>query len=447
MRLLAIGVNHSTANVELRERLAFAPDAMQAALSSLLAHLSISDDMSDDSPSESAAEAVIVSTCNRTELIVSTQYNAEAVIAWLAAFKSLPVEQFSEHIYIHEDQEALRHLIRVAGGLDSMILGEPQIFGQMKSSYAVSRQVNAIGVELEPAFQHIFAIAKKVRSDTAIGENPVSVAFAAVTLAQRIFADLSSVAVLLVGAGDTIELVAQHLMNCGAKSVVVANRTLDRAQVLAERLSAKAILLSEVPESLSDFDIVISSTASQLPILGKGAVESALKSRKRRPIFMVDIAVPRDIEPQVADLPDVYLYTVDDLRDIIDHNVRLRVAEADKAAAIIDTGVQTYARWQRSRNAIDLVVSYRNNIQALRDDELERALQLFQAGKSAEEAMTSLARALTQKIMHQPTVEMRNAAGLNNKALLESAKILFGLEGVPSNVDDNDTNEDDSQNL
>ncbi|MDA8693812.1 glutamyl-tRNA reductase [Pseudomonadales bacterium] len=317
----------------------------------------------------------------------------------------------------------------------------------MKSSYAVSRQVNAIGVELEPAFQHIFAIAKKVRSDTAIGENPVSVAFAAVTLAQRIFADLSSVAVLLVGAGDTIELVAQHLMNCGAKNVVVANRTLDRAQVLAERLSAKAILLSEVPESLSDFDIVISSTASQLPILGKGAVESALKSRKRRPIFMVDIAVPRDIEPQVADLPDVYLYTVDDLRDIIDHNVRLRVAEADKAAAIIDTGVQTFARWQRSRDATDLVVSYRNNIQALRDDELERALQLLQAGKSAEEAMTSLARALTQKIMHQPTVEMRNAAGLNNKALLESAKILFGLEGTPSSVDDNDTNEDDSQNL
>ena len=451
MRLLAIGVNHSTANVELRERLAFAPDAMQTALSSLLACLSMSDDMpddmSDDSPSESAAEAVIVSTCNRTELIVSTGYNAEAVIAWLAEFKSLPIEQFSEHIYIHEDQEALRHLIRVAGGLDSMILGEPQIFGQMKSSYAVSRQVNAIGVELEPAFQHIFAIAKKVRSDTAIGENPVSVAFAAVTLAQRIFADLSSVAVLLVGAGDTIELVAQHLMNCGAKNVVVANRTLDRAQALAERLSAKAILLSEVPESLGDFDIVISSTASQLPILGKGAVESALKSRKRRPIFMVDIAVPRDIEPQVADLPDVYLYTVDDLRDIIDNNVRLRVAEADKAAAIIDTGVQTFARWQRSRDATDLVVSYRNNIQALRDDELERALQLLQAGKSAEEAMTSLARALTQKIMHQPTVEMRNAAGLNNKGLLESAKILFGLEGAPSSVDDNDTNEDDSQNL
>ena len=243
-----------------------------------------------------------------------------------------------------------------------------------------------------------------------------------------------------MGAGDTIELVAQHLMNSGAKNVVVANRTLDRAQTLAGRLNAKAIMLSEVPEALSDFDIVISSTASQLPVLGKGAVEAALKSRKRRPIFMVDIAVPRDIEPQVADLPDVYLYTVDDLRDIIDHNVRLRVAEADKATEIIDAGVNEFVLWRRSRGATDLVVSYRNNIEALRDEELERALQLLQAGKSAEDALTSLARALTQKIMHQPTVEMRSAAGVNNKALLESAKKLFGLEGVPSQSDDPKSN-------
>ena len=194
-------------------------------------------------------------------------------------------------------------------------------------------------------------------------------------------------------------------------------------------------MLSEVPEALSDFDIVISSTASQLPVLGKGAVEAALKSRKRRPIFMVDIAVPRDIEPQVADLPDVYLYTVDDLRDIIDHNVRLRVAEADKATEIIDAGVEEFVLWRRSRGATDLVVSYRNNIEALRDEELERALQLLQAGKSAEEALTALARALTQKIMHQPTVEMRNAAGLKNTSLLESAKKLFGLEAMPSQTD------------
>jgi len=432
MRLLAIGINHSTANVELREQLAFAPDVMHTALPSLLAWLSAAN---AEPGIECTAEAVIVSTCNRTELIVSTEQEAEAVIIWLGQFKELPVEQFSEHIYIHENQEALRHLIRVAGGLDSMILGEPQIFGQMKSSYAVSRQLNAIGVELEPAFQRVFAVAKKVRSDTAIGENPVSVAFAAVTLAQRIFADLSSVAVLLVGAGDTIELVAQHLMNSGAKDVVVANRTLDRAQALAGRLNAKAIMLSEVPEALSDFDIVISSTASQLPVLGKGAVEAALKSRKRRPIFMVDIAVPRDIEPQVADLPDVYLYTVDDLRDIIDHNVRLRVAEADKATEIIDAGVEEFVLWRRSRGATDLVVSYRNNIEALRDEELERALQLLQAGKSAEEVLTGLARALTQKIMHQPTVEMRNAAGLKNTSLLESAKKLFGLEAMPSQAD------------
>lgn len=423
MRLLAIGVNHSTAPVELREQLAFAPELMQAALQSLLECLSakrLADSLAN-------AEAVILSTCNRTELVVSTEHDPEWVIDWLAGFKELARERFNEHIYVHSDQEAVRHLIRVAGGLDSMVLGEPQIFGQMKSSYAVSRQANAIGVELEPTFQYVFSVAKRVRSGTAIGQNPVSVAFAAVTLAQRIFADLGAANVLLIGAGETIELVAQHLLQSGAEKIVVANRTLDRAQILADRLGGTAILLADIPELLVNFDIVISSTASQLPVLGKGAVESALKQRKRRPMFMVDIAVPRDIEQQVSELPDVYLYTVDDLRDIIDHNVQLREAEVDKAAEIIDSGVQEFVHWKRSRTATDLVVSYRDTIQGLRDEELERAKQLLQAGKSPEQALEALARALTQKIMHQPSVAIRDAAGQQNIGLLDSARVLFGL--------------------
>lgn len=445
MRLLAIGINHSTAAIELRERLAFAPELMQSALNNLLEWL-VHESTATQAISHHA-EAVILSTCNRTELVVNGQHDAQHVLAWLAEFKALPYESFREHIYVYHDQDALRHLIRVAGGLDSMVLGEPQIFGQMKSSYAVSRQASAIGVELEPTFQHIFAVAKKVRSGTAIGKNPVSVAFAAVTLAQRIFADLSTAAVLLIGAGDTIELVAQHLIESGAGSVVVANRTLDRAQALAGRLGAKAIMLSDIPEMLSSFDIVISSTASQLPVLGKGAVESALKQRKRKPMFMVDIAVPRDIEPQVADLPDVYLYSVDDLREIIDHNVRLREAEVDKAADIIEVGVQDFIQWQRSRGATDLVVSYRETIQGLRDDELNRAMQLLRAGKSAEDALESLARSLTKKIMHQPTVEMRNAAGNDNQELLRSAKVLFGItdDVIGANGRSSGTNESASR--
>ena len=423
MRLLAIGVNHSTATVELREQLAFAPELMQPALQSLLECLSAKR----QSNSLANAEAVILSTCNRTELVVSTEHDPEWVINWLAGFKQLARERFTDHIYIHSDQEAVRHLIRVAGGLDSMVLGEPQIFGQMKSSYAVSRQANAIGVELEPTFQYVFSVAKRVRSGTAIGQNPVSVAFAAVTLAQRIFADLSAAKVLLIGAGETIELVAQHLLQSGAEQIVVANRTLDRAQVLADKLAGKAMLLADIPESLVNFDIVISSTASQLPVLGKGAVESALKQRKRRPMFMVDIAVPRDIEQQVSELPDVYLYTVDDLRDIIDHNVQLREAEIDKAADIIDNGVREFVHWKHSRKATDLVVSYRDTIQGLRDEELERAKQLLQTGKTPEQALEALARALTQKIMHQPSVAMRDAAGQQNAGLLDSARVLFGL--------------------
>ena len=414
MPLFALGINHATAAVALRERLAFAPEALPVALQQLL-------DLAD--------EVVILSTCNRTELVVSGEVGAERLLQWLADFHHIERSAFAEHIYCHRDQEAVRHLIRVASGLDSMVLGEPQIFGQMKSAYAVSQRADAIGSEFELVFRQVFSTAKKVRSDTAIGENPVSVAFAAVSLARRIFADLSSLSVLLIGAGDTIELVARHLREAGVRRLSVANRTLDRAQLVADTLSGSALLLADVPEALPDFDVVISSTASQLPVLGKGAVEQALKARKRRPIFMLDIAVPRDIEPQVSELADVFLYTVDDLRDIVDQNVNLRRAEVDKAAEIIDGGVAQLIASQRVRDVADVVVSYRHVMQALRDRELDKAQQALSAGKPADQVLQAMAYGMMQKVMHYPSAAMRRAAARQDDVQLAAAKALLGLDG------------------
>ena len=424
MRLLAIGLNHSTASVAVREQLAFAPQEVQPALESLLEWMN-----RHAAPGDAAGpESLLLSTCNRTEVVLSGNHDPQLVIEWLAAYKQLGNQQFAEHIYVLRDREALRHLIKVAGGLDSMVLGEPQIFGQMKSSYAVAREANSIGVELEPAFQHVFAVAKKVRSDTAIGENPVSVAFAAVTLAQRIFADLSAASVLLIGAGDTIELVAQHLIESGAGRVVVANRTLDRAQALASRLGASAILLADIPEFLHQADIVISSTASQLPVLGKGAVESALKKRLHKPLFMVDIAVPRDIEPEVEELTDVYLYTVDDLEEVIQDNLRARQTAADKAQAIVDQEVENWSTKQRSLAVVDTIKAFRDSAESIRDEEVEKALQALQRGQDSTKVINTLARNLTNKLLHKPTTKLKQAGEEGRDTTIDATHELFDLK-------------------
>ncbi|RZV50623.1 MAG: glutamyl-tRNA reductase, partial [Pseudomonadales bacterium] len=308
-----------------------------------------------------------------------------------------------------------------------MVLGEPQILGQLKSAFALANACGAVGLELAPAFRQVFAVAKRVRSGTAIGQNPVSVAFAAVSLAQRLFSDLASARVLLVGAGTTIELAAKHLKETGASQLTVANRTLDRANELAGGLGAHAMLLADLPQRLAEFDIVISSTASQLPLIGKGMVEQAMRERKRKPMFMVDMAVPRDIEAQVAELPDAYLYTVDDLNGIIDQNVRLRENEADKALEIIARGVAHYEVRLRERDIADLVVAYRNNTEALCDEQLKKARQMLAAGGDAEQVLESFSRALARKMMHQPSVAMRAAAAQNDESLLQAARKLFGL--------------------
>jgi len=328
----------------------------------------------------------------------------------------------------------------VASGLDSMVLGEPQILGQMKSAYAVAGESGTVGSELGRVFPRVFSIAKKVRTDTAIGENPVSVAFAAVDLAGHIFSDMSTSSALLVGAGETIELVARHLIDAGVSKIVIANRTLGRARELAQKFSAEAVLLSEIPEQLIHADIVVTSTASQLPILGKGAVENALKLRKHRPMLMVDIAVPRDIETQVGELRDVYLYSVDDLRDIVDQNLRGRQTEARKADVIIAKGVLSHREAERSLAAVDTVKEYRMVADKLREEELQRALRLLSRGENPEQVLTQMARGLTQKLIHAPSAGLRKISAAGRDDLMHTARKLLGLS-VDAQAGENDVSE------
>jgi glutamyl-tRNA reductase len=417
MALLALGINHNSAPVAVREKVAFAPEVMIEALQHARAHAGI-------------AELVIVSTCNRTELIASSEHTdaLHRLKHWLTEFHHLPAVALEGCCYSFHERDALRHLIRVAAGLDSMVLGEPQIFGQVKSAFAVAQQAGVIGTELARVFQQTFTIAKRVRTDTAIGENPVSVAYAAVSLSQRIFSDLRKTAALLVGAGETVELLARHLREQGVTRLIIANRTLERAQDLAQRFAAEAVMLADIPNVLAQVDIVISSTASQLPILGKGAVERALKARKRRPMLLVDIAVPRDIEPEVGDLADAYLYTVDDLRDIIETNKRAREDEARKADQLVDQGVEEFERSRRELDAVATLRAYRTQAEQIRDAELDKALKQLAAGTRPEEVLSDLARLLTNKLIHTPSVQIKKASADGRPDVLAWYQELFGLQ-------------------
>jgi glutamyl-tRNA reductase len=316
----------------------------------------------------------------------------------------------------------------VASGLDSLVLGEPQIFGQIKSAYAVGREAGTVGTHLNQVFQSAFAAAKRVRSETAIGQNPVSVAYASVSLAEQIFADLKQVHALLIGAGETIELVARHLRDKQIGSITVANRTLSRAQELAADFSANAILLSDIHDHLPQADIVISSTASQLPVLGKGAVESALKKRRHKPMFMVDIAVPRDIEPEVETLDDVYLYTVDDLQEVIQGNLRARQTAADVAQVIIDQEADSWSRQQRSLAVVDTIRAFRDSVEKIRVEEVGKALLSLQRGQDSESVIETLARNLTNKLMHKPTTRLKQASEEGRDDTINATQDLFGLD-------------------
>lgn len=435
MTLIAFGINHNTAPVAVREAVSFSPDQMLKALHHV-------------QNSASAREVAILSTCNRTEIYAEIEgQDGARLLSWLAAFHRTDEATLRDCHYAFIGLDAARHMMKVASGLDSLVLGEPQILGQMKSAYAVANDAGCLGSQLHATFHKVFSVAKRVRSETAIGENPVSVAFAAVSLAQQIFSDLKQDTALLIGAGETIELVARHLVQQGLKHIIVANRTLSNAVELANKFHGESILLAEIPEHLHRADIVISSTASQLPLLGKGAVEAALKKRRRKPMFMVDIAVPRDIEAQVGELSDVYLYTVDDLRVVIDENMRSREQAAEIAAEIIEEGVASYADDLRSQDAVATIKIFRQTIEELRDIEVSKVLRQLRSGVSGEEALLLLARNLTNKIMHKPTQQIKRASVAGDFGFITSIHRLFELDITSdSEVNESSSALDQSEN-
>jgi glutamyl-tRNA reductase len=416
MTLLAVGLNHKTAPVDIRERLAFGPDILAGALRSLAEDPALS-------------EGAILSTCNRTEIYcVICGTRQETVGDWLGRFHGVEAARIAPYLYTHVDREAVTHLLEVASGLDSMVLGEPQILGQVKAAFQSACAAGTAGKLLGRLFQHTFAVAKQVRSDTAIGGSPVSIAFAAVSLARQIFSDLKDQTALLIGAGETIELAARHLRQQGIGRIIVANRTVERAHGLAAQFDGYAIALTELGTHLPEADIIISSTASPVPVLGKGTVERALKARKHRPIFMVDIAVPRDIEPEVGDLDDVYLYTVDDLQGVVEDGLRSRQAAAEAAREIIDFHASEFLAWLRSLNALDLIQDYRRGAECIRDQVLALARRRLEAGKPAEEVMSFLAHTLTNKLLHAPSARLRQAGREGQAEILDAANTLFDLD-------------------
>ncbi|MBI3188229.1 MAG: glutamyl-tRNA reductase [Gammaproteobacteria bacterium] len=415
MSLITIGLNHKTAPVELRERLAFTPDTLPEAVRSLVKVACVS-------------EAAILSTCNRTELYCTVHDSPTAdreLVEWFSGFHGFNTEELSQHLYLYHHDETIRHALSVACGLDSMVLGEPQILGQMKQAYSQAVTLGSVGMLLGKLFQHAFSVAKQVRTDTDIGSSPVSVAFAAVSLSKQIFGDFKKLTALLIGAGETIELAARHLKSSQIGHIIIANRTVERAQNLAQQFNGEAISLPQIPEQLHRADIVISSTASPLPILGKGAVEKALKKRKHKPMFMVDIAVPRDVEAEVADLDDVYLYTVDDLQHIIAQNMESRQQAAQQAAEIIDAQVIAFLNWKKTLDAVDVIRDIRQHAETTQHEALDKARRMLAQGKSAEEALDFLAHTLTNKLLHHPMVHLRQAGQDNNPDRIELIRDLF----------------------
>lgn len=417
MPLLILGLNHTTAPVEIRERVVFEPADMGRALTDLT-----------DLPG--AVGGTIVSTCNRTEIYcaVDSPEREDAIETWFRQWHGLGDHELDSCLYRYRDAEAVRHLLRVASGLDSMILGEPQITGQLKDAWRTAVEHGAADPELDRLFQHAFAVTKEVRTETDIGTSPVSVASAAVTLAKQIFGDLRPLTALMVGAGETIELAARHLNGAGLESLIVANRDPHRALQVAQPFGGEAAALEHLGDILHRADIVVSSTASPLPILGKGAVEHALKQRRHRPMFMVDIAVPRDIEPEIGRLNDVYLYTVDDLQGVIDDNMAARREAATAAEEIIAKRVEEFSAWQRSLDAVGTIRDFRAKAEDVRQQTLDQARRMLEQGRSPEEALEFLAHTLTTRLIHNPTVGIRHAGRDERAELIEAARELFDLD-------------------
>lgn len=423
MTLIAYGINHATAPIEVREKVVFGNEIVADALTELKHQGGIH-------------EAAILSTCNRTEIYCSLdQENSYSPIDWLHNFHGMKQGLLKPFLYKHPDVNAVRHVLRVASGLDSMILGEPQVLGQLKDAYKKAIHAGSIGHQLNRLFQHSFHVAKEVRSNTAIGNHPVSVAFAAVRLAQQIFGDLKNQTALLIGAGETIELATKHLYENGLRRMIIANRTLERSQRLANEYSVYAIQIGDIPKHLAEADIVISSTASPLPILGKGAVESAIKERKHKPVFMVDLAVPRDIEVEVGDMDDVYLYSVDDLKDMVQENLRNRREAALQAEKIIDSQVQEFMDWLNSLDAVSTIRALRGQAEQIQEEVILTGLTKLKKGADPETILRETVRSLTNKLIHTPSSQLRNACTQKRESLLQAAEELYKLNNRSGHKD------------
>ncbi|AAF41004.1 TPA: glutamyl-tRNA reductase [Neisseria meningitidis] len=414
MQLTAVGLNHQTAPLSIREKLAFAAAALPKAVRNL-------------ARSNAATEAVILSTCNRTELYCVG--DSEEIIRWLADYHSLPIEEIRPYLYALDMQETVRHAFRVACGLDSMVLGEPQILGQIKDAVRVAQEQESMGKKLNALFQKTFSVAKEVRTDTAVGENSVSMASASVKLAEQIFPDIGDLNVLFIGAGEMIELVATYFAAKSPRLMTVANRTLARAQELCDKLgvNAEPCLLSDLPAILHDYDVVVSSTASQLPIVGKGMVERALKQRQSMPLFMLDLAVPRDIEAEVGDLNDAYLYTVDDMVNIVQSGKEARQKAAAAAETLVSEKVAEFVRQQQGRQSVPLIKALRDEGEKARKQVLENAMKQLAKGATAEEVLERLSVQLTNKLLHSPTQTL-NKAGEEDKDLVHAVAQIYHLD-------------------
>jgi glutamyl-tRNA reductase len=413
--VFTLGLNHVSAPVAVRERLSLPPELVQPAIGAL-----------QSSFGGAVKEAAILSTCNRTELYCVAEADvAPHLPRWLAEFNQIEPQTVTPHLYLHDHDAAVRHAFRVASGLDSMVLGEPQILGQMKEAVRAAEGAGALGTLLHQLFQRTFSVAKEVRSQTAIGSQSVSLASAAVRLTERVFGDLKDTRILFIGAGEMIELCATHFAARQPKGMVVANRTLDRADQLANRFDAKSMRLADLPDHLADFDVVVSCTASTLPILGLGMVERASKQRRRRPMVMVDLAVPRDIEPEVSRLDDVYLYSVDDLGAVVQSGTESRQSAVVQAEAIIDTRVRGYMHWLQLRETVPMIQTLQTNAQSVQSAALERARKALAKGDEPNAVLEQLAHSLTQKYLHGTFNALHQTESTERQQLMSWLPRLF----------------------
>lgn len=415
MPFFAIGLNHHSAPVPVREQLAVAPSELPELLRALVA------------AGIGVHEAALLSTCNRTECYVAAS-DPHAVFAWLCAHRHADLAQVTPHLFIHRDSEGVRHLFRVASGLDSMVLGETQIVGQFKEALRLAKAAGTLGKHVQTVMQMALSVAKEVRSQTAIGANVVSMAAAAVRLSQRVFGPVAEQRVLFVGAGEMIETCVAHFAAGQPQRIAIVNRTVARAEQLAARFAAEAHPLDRLPELLPEFDTVVASTASPLPLIGLGMVERALKQRRYRPFVMVDLAVPRDIEPEVGALQDVFLYAVDDLAQIVQEGRESRAQAVRDAEAIIDARLAEFAQWVSAQEMVPLIRQLRTHAETIATAERERALAKLRAGGDPEAVIAALTHALTNKWLHAPTTFFRQAPPEARQALSRWAPQLFGWE-------------------